>query len=184
MRRLETDTARQTRSDRLHWLVSVVINRTIEKIYLPIAGDIDRDPVEPVGEGVGLMAWGPPPLVLSLLFWLVKSCNSQTIASIVSYDTCKKWEYSISTRLQIFCARSQTKCVNSPRTLICIRLTEASFDFESRCLESTVLKLALKHSIQISVITDDNLGFHGRKMQRVTSITVVIRWFSIIGISK
>lgn len=41
---------------------------------IPTAGDIDREPVDPVGEGVGLIPWefgvpGPAgPFELSLLF--------------------------------------------------------------------------------------------------------------------
>lgn len=33
-----------------------LFNRIFNIIYSPMAGDIDRDPVDPVGEGVGLMA--------------------------------------------------------------------------------------------------------------------------------
>lgn len=58
--------------------------------YIPTAGDIDREPDEPVGEGVGLMTCcgfgvpgGPdpnplcaPPLELSLLFCPISSCNT------------------------------------------------------------------------------------------------------------
>lgn len=44
----------------------------------PTAGDMEREPVEPVGEGVGLMPCelgvpGAGPLELSLLFWPVRS---------------------------------------------------------------------------------------------------------------
>lgn len=48
--------------------------------YLPTAGDIDREPLEPVGLGVGLKCGvvARPALPLppeSLLFWPVRSCN-------------------------------------------------------------------------------------------------------------
>lgn len=47
----------------------------------PTAGDMDRLPEEPVGEGVGLMPWelgvpGAGPVELSLLFWPVRSVGS------------------------------------------------------------------------------------------------------------
>jgi hypothetical protein len=47
----------------------------------PTAGDMERDPVDPVGDGVGLMPWelgvpGAGPLELSLLFWPVRSCKT------------------------------------------------------------------------------------------------------------
>jgi len=46
----------------------------------PTAGDMEREPVDPVGDGVGLIPWelgvpGAGPLELSLLFWPVRSCN-------------------------------------------------------------------------------------------------------------
>lgn len=58
------------------------VPKGIGEFYLPTAGDIDREPVDPVGEGVGrITCWGlgvpggpepkplwPPPLELSLLF--------------------------------------------------------------------------------------------------------------------
>lgn len=60
----------------------------IEKtsLNLPTAGDIEREPDEPVGDGVGLIPWElgvpgapdtppPCPLELSLLFWPVESCK-------------------------------------------------------------------------------------------------------------
>lgn len=48
----------------------------------PTAGDMDLEPVEPVGDGVGLMPceFGVPgagPFELSLLFAPVKSCNTK-----------------------------------------------------------------------------------------------------------
>lgn len=48
----------------------------------PTAGDMDRDPDEPVGDGVGLIACGfvaAPVLIpeLSLLFWAVVSCKER-----------------------------------------------------------------------------------------------------------
>lgn len=35
---------------------SQLSDRTVIVTHSPMAGDIDRDPVDPVGEGVGLMA--------------------------------------------------------------------------------------------------------------------------------
>lgn len=54
--------------------------------YLPTAGDMDREPLEPVGLGVGLKCGvvARPALPLppeSLLFWPVRSCN-KIIASL------------------------------------------------------------------------------------------------------
>lgn len=48
--------------------------------YLPTAGDMDREPLEPVGLGVGLKCGvvARPALPLppeSLLFWPVRSCD-------------------------------------------------------------------------------------------------------------
>lgn len=60
--------------------------------FLPTAGDMEREPEEPVGDGVGRVTccefgvpgaaeptplW-PPPLELSLLFWLINSCKRKT----------------------------------------------------------------------------------------------------------
>lgn len=73
--------------------------------YLPTAGDIDREPDEPVGEGVGLMTCcgfgvpgGPdpkplwaPPLELSLLFCPISSCNM------------KKYRFSLKTSFIYYC---------------------------------------------------------------------------------
>lgn len=60
---------------------------------LPTAGDMDRDPDDPVGEGVGLIASElgvpgavptpvPTPLELSLLFWPTESCGKRETEKI------------------------------------------------------------------------------------------------------
>lgn len=59
--------------------------------YLPTAGDMDREPLEPVGLGVGLKCGvvARPALPLppeSLLFWPVRSCD-KTIVSLIPQIT-------------------------------------------------------------------------------------------------
>lgn len=61
---------------------------------LPTAGDIDREPDDPVGDGVGLIAseFGvpgavptpvPTPLELSLLFCPIESCKIKKIKKLM-----------------------------------------------------------------------------------------------------
>lgn len=70
-------------------IVTYETEKKTQQVNLPTAGDIDRDPEEPVGDGLGLMPWElgvpgaaeappvPPPLELSLLFWPVESWDGE-----------------------------------------------------------------------------------------------------------
>lgn len=67
----------------LSWIINTFITKSRNlksyKFDLPTAGDIDLEPVEPVGEGVGLQLGvpGAGPFELSLLFCPDKSCKKK-----------------------------------------------------------------------------------------------------------
>lgn len=62
--------------------VILIYLNPISSINLPTAGDIDRELVDPVGDGVGLIPWefgvpGAGPPELSLLLPPLRSCKSR-----------------------------------------------------------------------------------------------------------